>query len=92
MAKLHATEKDMVQFRTEVLPRLSAEDAELATRLLEASELGLRSFDAVRSMRPLVAAVWRGMCENNDPNRFAVESMIRELDAFLAFWITVDRG
>jgi len=87
MAKLNATECDLLAFRDGVLPSISPENMELTKRLLDAVELGLRSFDTVKSIRPLVAAVWQGMCERNDLNRFAVEAMIRDIDLLLGFWI-----
>jgi hypothetical protein len=90
MARLNATEFDIENFRRDVLPKLQGNDLELAKRLLESSELGIRSFNSVNAMRPLVAAVWRGMCERNDPDRFAVGAMINEIDSFISFWVVPD--
>jgi hypothetical protein len=90
MAKLNATEIHIREFCRTVLPSLEGNASELGKKIAEAADLGIRSYDSVRSMRPLVAAVWRGMCDRNDPDRFVVGGMLQELDNFLAFWVMPD--
>ncbi len=91
MSKLNSTEKDIYEFKNNILPKLQGNECDLSKKIIDAAELGIRSFNSVKSIRPLIVAVWKGMCDRNDPDRFAVGAMINEIDNFLSFWVVNDK-
>jgi hypothetical protein len=72
-----------------MLPPEAREDFQ---KLCEGVELGLRSHKIMCSIRPLVSAVWINMNEKQDPNRFAVERMIKDIDGVLCYWVVPGEG
>jgi len=90
MARLNAVESDMQAARDILEKSISPECMELIAPLFESSEMGMRSFRILASIRPLVASVWSSLSANGDPNRFAVENMLRDIDSVLGYWVVSD--
>ena len=89
MAKLNAVEADL-QAAKKILKENLPEDLAGIEVLFEASEMGMRSFRVLTAIRPLVASVWSSLSANGDPNRFAVENMLRDIDEVLGYWVVPD--
>jgi len=83
----------------ELAPLVRALDKEVGGKnrhnlrlLAKTASLGLHGYRIVLAMKPLVDAVWASMAKRDDPNRFAVERMIKDMDGFLCSWVEVGKG
>jgi hypothetical protein len=90
MAKFNFEEDELEQLRDKLKQMLPPEAQEDFKKLCDGVELGLRSHRVIRSIRPLVSAVWVSMSEKQDPNRFAVERMVKDIDDVLCYWVVPD--
>ena len=90
MPRLNAIESDIETAKVVVDEVFDGNVPDSVATLFECSEMGMRSFRTLSSLRPLIAALWKGMSENGDPNRFAVERMIKDIDQILGYWVVPD--
>jgi len=90
MAKLNAVESDLKSACLLLANILGPDEFKEIVPLIEASEMGMRSFRVLSAIRPLIASVWSSMASNGDPNRFAVENMLHDIDKVLCYWVVSD--
>jgi hypothetical protein len=90
MAKLNAVEAELDIAKRVLADLFDGDIPDSIATLFESSEMGMRGFRVISGMRPLVVALWENMSSNGDPNRFAVENMIKEMDAVIGYWVIPD--
>ena len=61
-------------------------------KLCAGVKLGLHGYRVIMAIRPLIQDVWTSMANDNNPQRFVVERMLRQIDDYLSSWIVLDEG
>lgn len=90
MAKIYLSESDIYSLKDILKAKLDEQDAVLLDKLCSPMELALRGYRVVQSIKPLVTSLWVTMNEREDPNRFIVERMLKDMDDLLDFWVVPD--
>lgn len=90
MAKIYLNESEIHELKNRLKAKLGGEDAVLLEKLCSPMELAVRGYRVVQSIKPLVTSLWVTMNEREDPNRFIVEGMLKDMDDLLDFWVVPD--
>jgi len=90
MAKIYLDESEIRTLKEQLKSKLGSQDADLLEKLCSPMELAVRSYHVIHSVKPLVTSLWLTMTEREDPNRFIVERMLKDMDALLDFWVVPD--
>ena len=93
MAKMYFDEAGLREILERVTSALPEESLSGDIEKLQAGiGLGLGGYHVIMSIRPLIQSVWVSFCTEDNPQRFVVERILREIDDYLSSWIVPDKG
>jgi len=92
MAKIYLNESELHAIKERLKEKLGDEDSKMLEKLCAPMELSIRGYRVIHSVKPLITSLWLTMNEREDPNRFIVERMLKDMNDLLDYWVVPDDG